>query len=217
MSGDGSPNASESLIDIPAVITDQFPSTHPEVDEVSSRKTQCLRRKDDLQNRDKLPQAIRVCGLNAMLATCEVECLNSGMSRRDPITYRLDGVSLQPSTENSTFRALSGYKPIPWHFLYFLPEPHGQSSLRPTFSPERRGAPVPLLSGEAPDRAGGIKFALLLALELFFEGVDGGGGCAGRDGHWLSGCDGRGLLLRRSCWKTRRSRRAQAAAARWAG
>src|ERR1044072_8679420 len=22
---------------------------------------------------------------------------------------------------------------MPWHFLYFLPEPHGQGSLRPTF------------------------------------------------------------------------------------
>jgi hypothetical protein len=26
----------------------------------------------------------------------------------------------------------------PWHFLYFLPEPQGQGSLRPTFSPVRR-------------------------------------------------------------------------------
>jgi hypothetical protein len=25
----------------------------------------------------------------------------------------------------------------PWHFLYFLPEPQGQGSLRPTFSCER--------------------------------------------------------------------------------
>jgi len=28
----------------------------------------------------------------------------------------------------------------PWHFLYFLPEPHGQGSLRPTFSPVTRCA-----------------------------------------------------------------------------
>ncbi len=26
----------------------------------------------------------------------------------------------------------------PWHFLYFFPLPHGQGSLRPTFSPVRR-------------------------------------------------------------------------------
>src|SRR5258707_13434566 len=30
------------------------------------------------------------------------------------------------------------YASVPWHFLYFLPEPHGQGSLRPTFSPVRR-------------------------------------------------------------------------------
>jgi hypothetical protein len=27
----------------------------------------------------------------------------------------------------------------PWHFLYFLPEPQGQGSLRPTFAAERTG------------------------------------------------------------------------------
>src|SRR6266849_7336959 len=27
----------------------------------------------------------------------------------------------------------------PWHFLYFLPEPHGHGSLRPTFAPARTG------------------------------------------------------------------------------
>src|SRR5438874_10465467 len=27
----------------------------------------------------------------------------------------------------------------PWHFLYFLPDPHGQGSLRPTFAPARTG------------------------------------------------------------------------------
>src|SRR5262249_7806715 len=27
----------------------------------------------------------------------------------------------------------------PWHFLYFLPEPQGQGSLRPTLAPERTG------------------------------------------------------------------------------
>src|SRR5262249_30372393 len=27
--------------------------------------------------------------------------------------------------------------PVPWHFLYFLPEPHGHGSLRPTLGPSR--------------------------------------------------------------------------------
>ena len=31
------------------------------------------------------------------------------------------------------------YAAAPWHFLYFLPEPHGQGSFRPTFAPERTG------------------------------------------------------------------------------
>jgi hypothetical protein len=30
------------------------------------------------------------------------------------------------------------YFPTPWHFLYFFPDPQGQGSLRPTFSPVRR-------------------------------------------------------------------------------
>src|SRR6266853_6590018 len=28
--------------------------------------------------------------------------------------------------------------PCPWHFLYFLPLPHGHGSLRPTFGSSRR-------------------------------------------------------------------------------
>ena len=43
---------------------------------------------------------------------------------------------------------LECYVVAPWHFLYFLPEPQGQSSLRPTFSPVCRG-PEPLVSAEA--------------------------------------------------------------------
>src|SRR5208337_4925959 len=40
------------------------------------------------------------------------------------------------------------YSPAPWHFLYFLPLPHGQGSLRPTFSPRTTcctpsGCPAP--------------------------------------------------------------------------
>src|SRR5580700_2546350 len=35
-------------------------------------------------------------------------------------------------------RLRSGLTPhAPWHFLYFLPEPQGQGSLRPTFSAPR--------------------------------------------------------------------------------
>jgi hypothetical protein len=30
-------------------------------------------------------------------------------------------------------QARTGQPEIPWHFLYFLPDPHGQGSLRPTF------------------------------------------------------------------------------------
>lgn len=33
-------------------------------------------------------------------------------------------------------RAARGY--LPWQRLYFLPDPHGQGSLRPTFSTSRR-------------------------------------------------------------------------------
>ena len=29
---------------------------------------------------------------------------------------------------------------MPWHFLYFLPEPHGHGSLRPTFGLSRYSA-----------------------------------------------------------------------------
>ena len=32
------------------------------------------------------------------------------------------------------------YKPLPWHCLYFLPEPQGQGSLRPTFFSTLTGA-----------------------------------------------------------------------------
>ena len=35
-------------------------------------------------------------------------------------------------------RKARNYTSAPWHFLYFLPEPHGHGSLRPTLSPVRR-------------------------------------------------------------------------------
>src|SRR5271170_3588786 len=34
----------------------------------------------------------------------------------------------------------TAYPSNPWHFLYFLPDPHGHGSLRPTLSPVRRWA-----------------------------------------------------------------------------
>ena len=33
--------------------------------------------------------------------------------------------------------SLPSYAALPWHFLYFLPLPHGHGSLRPTFGPDR--------------------------------------------------------------------------------
>src|SRR4030042_1153933 len=48
----------------------------------------------------------------------------------------------------------------PWHFLYFLPDPHGQGSLRPTLGVERRtvvGGPAVgecCASRRSPCRAG---------------------------------------------------------------
>ena len=47
------------------------------------------------------------------------------------------------------WRSKRRYTFVPWHFLYFLPEPHGQGSLRPTFSPVTRGE-LPLVAAEAP-------------------------------------------------------------------
>jgi len=31
------------------------------------------------------------------------------------------------------------YAAAPWHFLYFLPDPHGQGSFRPTLAAARTG------------------------------------------------------------------------------
>ena len=44
-------------------------------------------------------------------------------------------------------RGRPGHFPAPWHFLYFLPLPQGQGSLRPTF---RRGSPVLAVFVEVP-------------------------------------------------------------------
>jgi hypothetical protein len=37
----------------------------------------------------------------------------------------------------------------PWHFLYFLPDPHGQGSFLPTFAPERTGLGASACAGPA--------------------------------------------------------------------
>ena len=45
---------------------------------------------------------------------------------------------------------------VPWQYLYFLPEPHGQGSLRPTFGTWRtKGA----TAGAAATGSGGMAFA----------------------------------------------------------
>src|SRR5512145_1904646 len=41
--------------------------------------------------------------------------------------------------------------PAPWHFLYFLPLPHGQGSFRPTFGSSRLTV---LITSSPPVRAG---------------------------------------------------------------
>src|SRR3954468_20765049 len=45
-----------------------------------------------------------------------------------------------------------GYVSCPWHFLYFLPLPHGHGSLRPTFGWSRRTVLTPASS--PPTRGG---------------------------------------------------------------
>src|SRR5687767_14374337 len=40
---------------------------------------------------------------------------------------------------------------MPWHFLYFLPLPHGHGSLRPTLGSSRR---MVLMTSSPPARAG---------------------------------------------------------------
>ena len=62
----------------------------------------------------------------------------------------------------------SAHPSRPWHCLYFLPEPHGQGSLRPIFCPERTngcaleaGASEVLADGVARD----VKAALALPVE----------------------------------------------------
>src|SRR5690242_21941479 len=46
---------------------------------------------------------------------------------------------------------IRNYAAAPWHFLYFLPLPHGHGSLRPTFGSSRRTV---LMTSSPPVRAG---------------------------------------------------------------
>lgn len=41
------------------------------------------------------------------------------------------------------------YASAPWHFLYFLPEPHGHGSFRPIFAPVRTGFGASACAGPA--------------------------------------------------------------------
>src|ERR1700688_136865 len=47
------------------------------------------------------------------------------------------GMTIHESWEARATAARETYEFAPQHFLYFLPLPQGQGSLRPTFSPER--------------------------------------------------------------------------------
>ena len=84
-----------------------------------------------------------------------------------------------------TGRAMNGdlaivdYAAAPWHFLYFLPEPQGHGSLRPTLSPVPRWRWEPFATGASCN----FQFALFFAVELFLERIDGGGGLAGGNGY----------------------------------
>src|SRR5688500_9387959 len=71
---------------------------------------------------------------------------------------------------------LLAYTPVPWHFLNFLPEPHGHGSLRPTFdqSPLAPAPPVGDAAGlmdlvrPAPTTIGSVR-----AAAFFFGGSAG--------------------------------------------
>jgi hypothetical protein len=75
---------------------------------------------------------------------------------------------------------------LPWHFLYFLPLPQGQGSLRPTLgsSGGRAGLAVAAVAGAA----GGGLLSLLHAAARF-DGLAGGAALGG------GGDLGRGLVL----------------------
>ena len=51
----------------------------------------------------------------------------------------LKSISMEKATKIHTWQPsfLSNYLTFPWHCLYFFPEPHGQTSLRPIFLPSR--------------------------------------------------------------------------------
>src|SRR5882757_9668120 len=119
------------------------------------------------------------------------------------------------------------YASVPWHFLYFFPEPHGQGSLRPTFSPVRRGA-APLVSAVAvlTERACSSSRCFFLwnsrsRASIVVDGgrLDTGEGTGWRAAGALVCCGGTpggkrlaGLAAASSCWNCASA----AAAATWA-
>ena len=68
------------------------------------------------------------------------------------------------TARNDSRLSSDGHALAPWHFLYFLPEPQGQGSLRPTFAPARTG-----FGGFGLRGAGLILQIFLLALLLALD------------------------------------------------
>ncbi len=89
----------------------------------------------------------------AMLASVTVSMAADTMGRLRPVPFLVSRVDTSTSfgcisDRHGTRRTSSKVRPTgiswfisypsaaaaaPWHFLYFLPEPHGHGSLRPTF------------------------------------------------------------------------------------
>src|SRR4051794_643022 len=68
------------------------------------------------------------------------------------------GKSMAPAWRAPEYRG-ERYRPVPWHFLYFLPDPQGQGSFRPTSgtvaAAGRPTGPSELLTAGAARGAGG--------------------------------------------------------------
>ena len=60
-------------------------------------------------------------------------------------------VSVRRQLTRSSVPCVSAPDPAPWHFLYFLPLPHGHGSFRPTFGSSRLTV---LITSSPPVRAG---------------------------------------------------------------
>src|SRR5437763_879799 len=70
--------------------------------------------------------------------------------RSVPVARRNDERERFERSERFERPERSGYAAAPWHFLYFLPLPHGHGSLRPTFGSSRRTV---LITSSPPVRA----------------------------------------------------------------